>query len=36
MGTTLAQLDSRTKWAAIEIDPAIVAEIRTCYPFLTE
>lgn len=36
MGTTVAQLDSHTKWAAVEIDPAMVAEIRTRYPFLTE
>ncbi len=32
--TTIAQLDSRTKWAIVEIDPSMVATVRSRFPFL--
>jgi len=36
MGMTIAQLDSRIKWAVVEIDPSRVTEMRARYPFLPQ
>lgn len=34
MGKTVMQLDWRREWAIVEIDPLMVADVRSRYPFL--